>query len=288
MQRILVTGAAGQLGVDVVAAAAESGITALGVSRRELDVTDSARVTDIVSAFQPDAIIHCAAWTAVDDAEAQPEAARDVNEVGTRVIAQAADACGAHLVAVSTDYVFDGRAEAGYAENDPTAPINEYGRTKLLAERAAREVCSSVTVARTSWAFGCHGANFVRTILGLASTRDAIDVVSDQRGCPTWTRHLADALLAAAESRIQGTLHLVGSPACSWHDLAVAAVHEAGIDCDVRAVSSDRFPRPAPRPACSILRVTRPETPVVGDWHEGVAAVVSAMRDEGALVAPIS
>lgn len=271
--RILITGAGGQLGRDVARACSERGYDAFGVGRAEMDVQDAARVLEVVGAFQPDAIVHCAAWTAVDDAEAQRDAAFAANEDGSRNVAAAAREHGAYLVAVSTDYVFAGTDPEGYAEDDPVDPINVYGASKLAGERAVLEL-DGACVARTAWLFGAEGENFVRTIARLAADRSSLDVVQDQTGSPTWTLHLARALVQCAERRIAGIVHLAGSPVATWFDLAREVVSVTGADCEVLATTSDKFPRPAPRPACSILRVTRPDTPEVGDWREGVRSVL--------------
>ncbi len=275
--RILVTGAAGQLGMDVMRIAAAAGCDAIGVDRTELDITDADAVRELVDHMRPAVIIHCAAWTAVDDAETQEAAARLVNEAGTTHVAEAARRVGAKLVAVSTDYVFPGDAVDGYAEDDVTGPTNAYGRTKLLAEHAALAVPGAV-VARTAWLFGEHGANFVRTIAGLALQRESIEVVNDQVGSPTWSLHLARALVECAASDITGIVHLAGSPTATWYDVACEVVRQLNASCTVHPVSSDAFPRPAARPACSILRVTRAGTPSMGDWRDGVRAVLAALQ----------
>lgn len=272
--RVLVTGAGGQLGHDVVRAATRAAHDVVGVARSELDVVDETAVRELVERFAPHAVIHCAAWTAVDDAESEREAAFAVNEAGSRNVARACRDAGAHLVAVSTDYVFAGTDPAGYAELDEVDPINVYGASKLAGERAIVELLPSATIARTAWLFGADGANFVRTIARLAAERDHLEVVTDQVGSPTWTGHLAAALVTCAERRIAGVLHLAGSPPATWFEVAQEVVRVVGADCEVRPTTSDRFPRPAPRPACSILRVTRPDTPPVGDWRDGVRSVL--------------
>lgn len=273
--RVFVTGAHGQLGTDVMRLCAACGVEAMGMSRAALDVTDAAAVQGAVAAYRPTTIIHCAAWTAVDDAEAQEPQALLVNETGTRNVATAAGDVGALLIHVSTDYVFDGADLAGYTEDAAVAPINAYGRTKLAAEVAARTAPAAL-VARTSWLFGEHGPNFVNTIARLAQEREEISVVVDQRGTPTWSLHLARALLVCAARRLEGTAHLAGSPVATWHDLATVVVEQLGSSCVVNETTSDAFPRPARRPACSILRSTRADVPVVGPWREGVAALLAA------------
>lgn len=273
---LLVTGGDGQLGRAVARVAARRGRRALALGRAELDITDAARVHGVVGRAAPEAVVHCAAWTAVDDAEADHAGAFAVNEGGSRNVAAAARAVGARLAVVSTDYVFPGTNPDGYAEHDATDPVNAYGASKLAGEQAAQAEHPGVLIARTAWVFSHEGANFVRTILRLAASREAIDVVDDQVGSPTWTHHLATALVDALDAGLEGVVHLAGSPAATWHEVAREVVSAAGLACEVRPTTSDRFPRPAPRPACSILRATRPDTPAVGDWREGVRAVVAA------------
>lgn len=279
---ILVTGAGGQLGAAVVAAAARRGARAIGLGRAEFDVTDAARAREIFDSVRPAAVIHCAAWTDVDGAEADREGAFRVNETGSRVIAESCERSGAHLVAVSTDYVFPGTAADGYAEGDEVGPINVYGHSKLAGEDAIREVLGGdACIARTAWLFSAQPPNFVRTIARAAQERDALDVVDDQRGNPTWCGHLADALLACALERIGGAHHLVDSPAATWRDLAQSVVDELGVECEVRPTSSEAYPRPAKRAAVSILRVTNPATPPMGDWRAGVRASLAPTPDLG-------
>jgi dTDP-4-dehydrorhamnose reductase len=212
----------------------------------------------------------------VDDAEEHRDAAFLVNEQGTRNVCAAAHRHGAYVITVSTDYVFNGSSEDGYSEGDITDPINVYGASKLGSEEATLQY-PEFGVARTAWLFGEHGNNFVKTIAALAASRPELDVVQDQVGSPTWTMHLAEALVQAAEKRLAGVLHLAGSPTATWFDMAREVVRVTGADCVVKPTTSDKFVRPAARPACSILRVTRADTPTVGDWREGVAAVCATL-----------
>jgi dTDP-4-dehydrorhamnose reductase len=274
---ILVTGAGGQLGTHVLEACAVRGEFAVGLTRAELDVADEAAVLEVAAAVRPHAIIHCAAYTNVDGAEADRASAFRVNEAGSRAVARAARAHGAHLVAVSTDYVFPGTDPAGYAERDSTGPINVYGESKLAGEVAIREeLGEAACIARTAWLFSRQAPNFVQTIARAARERDALDVVDDQRGNPTWCGNLADALVTCAVDRVGGTRHLVDSPDATWRDLAQAVVDELGVDCEVRPTTSDAYVRPAARAAVSVLRVTEPGTPAMGDWRDGVRA---SLRD---------
>ena len=279
---MLVSGGDGQLGQDMLAVAAERGLPAVGLGRADLDVTDRGSVASVMEAIQPSAIIHCAAWTDVDGAEADEDAALAVNRDGARNLTEAARAFSVPMASISTDYVFDGSNSGGYVETDEPAPINAYGRTKLAGELAALEHDRGLVI-RTAWVFGEHGQNFPATILRLARDRDAIDVVTDQVGSPTWTRHLAAATLDALEAGMTGIVHMAGGPPASWFEVAQEVVEAAGLGCEVRPTSSDAFPRPAARPACSILRSERDGGGDVGDWRAGVRAVVAAWSTAGTM-----
>jgi dTDP-4-dehydrorhamnose reductase len=267
--RLLVTGAAGMLGRDVVAAAGDAGHEVVALARADLDITDSAAVHAAVHAARPDAVINCAAWTDVDGAEAAEEEATAVNGTAAGYLA----AAGALLVQVSTDYVFDGRAREPYAEDAPPAPQSAYGRSKLAGERAvAAAAPDRSAIVRSSWLFGPHGRNFVDTMRRLAAERDEIAVVDDQVGCPTYTGHLAPALVTVAERGLTGVLHVAGGGHCSWLELAEATFAEAGLTCRVRPQSTADLGRPAPRPAFSALTSTRSDGPVLAPWREGLRA----------------
>src|SRR5687767_12021909 len=192
--RVVVTGAGGMLGRDVVRAAATAGHDVVGLPRAELDVTDEAAVRRALSQASPDAVVNCAAWTDVDGAEAEETQATRVNGDGAGFVADAATQAGAGIVHVSSDYVFDGTKSAPYVESDPTSPLSAYGRSKLAGERAVGEGPGVRAIVRSSWLFGTGGRNFVETMLALAAERDAVRVVGDQLGCPTYTGHLAPAL----------------------------------------------------------------------------------------------
>lgn len=272
MSKILVTGAAGMLGHAVAAAAGERGHEVVALARGELDVTDGAAVDRVLASTLPDAVIHCAAWTDVDGAESDEPGATAVNGDGAGHVARAAAALGARLVHVSTDYVFAGHGQRPYLEDDPVAPQSAYGRSKLAGEIAVAEALEDHAIVRTAWLFGVGGKNFVDTMLRLGAERDEVAVVTDQVGSPTWTGHLAPALVQLAGQRQVGVFHVAGTGRCSWHDLAVAAFAESGLDCRVLPTTTDAFPRPARRPAFSALATQRPETPVLPPWQEGVAA----------------
>jgi dTDP-4-dehydrorhamnose reductase len=257
-RRVLITGAGGQLGRALVAAFADDDVVAL--AHEDWDVTHRApREVGPV-----DLVLHAAAWTDVDGAEDDPQAAAAVNVGGT---ANAA-ALGAPLVAYSTDYVFDGRKREPYVESDGPGPLSAYGRTKLHAEAAAGP---DAWIVRTSWLFGPTGHNFVRTMLRLGSERDEVAVVDDQRGCPTYVDHLARATRDVVDAELpRGVWHLAAAGDCTWADLAEAVFEESGLACRVRRISTEELGRPALRPAYAVLRSERPGAPVLPHWREGV------------------
>ena len=270
--RLLVTGAAGMLGRDVVAAAQDAGHEVAALARAELEITDAEAVRAAVAAARPDAIVNCAAWTDVDGAEAAEQAATAVNGAGAGNVAEAAAGAGAHLVHVSSDYVFDGEAAEPYPEAAATGPRSAYGRSKLAGEHAVVAAGVRAAIVRSSWLFGPHGRNFVDTMRRLGAERDELAVVDDQIGSPTYTGHLAPALVTVAERGLTGVLHVAGGGRCSWFDLAVATFEETGIACRVRPQSTADAGRPAPRPAFSALAATRGDAPVLPPWREGLRA----------------
>jgi dTDP-4-dehydrorhamnose reductase len=250
--RWLVTGAAGMLGHDVLAALEGREVTAL--RRADLDVTDASAVAAAVAGH--DVVVNCAAWTAVDDAETHEAEALEVNGDGPRVLARACAGAGARLVHFSTDYVFDGSATTPYAEDAPLAPRSAYGRTKAAGETAVREELPDAHwVLRTAWLYGEHGPNFVRTMARLERERETVDVVDDQRGQPTWTGDLADRLVELVDSGAPaGVYHGTNAGETTWFGFARAVFEKAGLDPErIRPTDSGSFVRPAPRPAYSVL-----------------------------------
>src|SRR5215218_3257242 len=239
--RLLLTGAAGMLGHDVAGAAERAGHDVTPLTRRDLDIRDAAAVRAAVAAASPDAVINCAAWTDVDGAEAHEAEATALNGAAAGHVAAAAAAAGAFAVQVSTDYVFDGTARTPYLESAPTAPRSAYGRSKLAGELAvARHAPGAHAIVRTAWLFGVHGGNFVATMLRLARERDVLTVVDDQLGCPTFSGHLASALVTIAERRLGGVLHVAGSGECTWYDLAAATFAVTGATVELsRGRSAD-------------------------------------------------
>jgi len=278
--RWLVTGAGGMLGADLLDVLA--GEDVVGLTRGDLDVTDAAAVTAAVDGR--DVVVNAAAWTDVDGAERAEAAATRVNGDGPRVLADACLAAGARLVHVSTDYVFDGKASTPYAEGHPTAPASAYGRSKLRGEEAVRSVLpESSCVVRTAWLYGQHGGNFVRTMINLEGQRDTLDVVDDQLGQPTWTLDLANQIVALVRADAPaGVYHATSSGETTWCGLARAVFEELGADpARVRATTTDRFPRPAPRPAYSVLghdAWKRADVEPIGDWRAALAQAFPRLR----------
>jgi dTDP-4-dehydrorhamnose reductase len=250
--RILVTGASGLLGRQVVEIARSRGHDAIGLSRAELDVTDESLVARTVARHAPDSIVHCAAYTAVDRAESEPDLAYAVNRDGARHVSQAAKNAGAVVLYVSTDYVFDGSSRRPYRPNDPTGPLSVYGRTKLEGEDAVRGVGGEWVVVRTSWLYG-GASGFVPAILRRAARGEALQIVDDQRGRPTWAPHAAAALLDLLERGVRGVWHMAGGGECTWLELAEEAVRLAGYEVPIERTSSAEFGAPARRPAYSVL-----------------------------------
>jgi dTDP-4-dehydrorhamnose reductase len=266
-RRVLITGAGGQLGRALRQAFAADDVLAL--THADWDVTSPP--SDPVSRGAWDLVLHTAAWTSVDDAEADPQAAATVNVAGT---AHAAS-LKAPLVTYSTDYVFDGRKRSPYVESDGPNPLSAYGRTKLHGEAAAGP---SAWVVRTSWLFGASGHNFLRTMLRLGAEREEVAVVDDQRGCPTYVGHLAEATRSLVDAELpRGLWHVAADGDCTWADFAEAIFAEAGLDCRVRRITTAELERPAPRPAYSVLRSERPGAPRLPHWREGLRACLDAL-----------
>jgi dTDP-4-dehydrorhamnose reductase len=279
---LLVTGAAGMLGQAVCAAACALGHDVTGLGRADLDVTDADAVTLAVARHEPQAVVNCAAYTAVDRAEDEPQAALAVNGTGAGNVARAAADAGARVVQVSTDYVFDGTKREPWVESDATNPLSAYGLSKLRGEEQVADATPEHTIVRTAWLFGAGGPNFVDTMLRLAADRDEVSVVTDQVGCPTWTGHLAGALVELAERREFGIHHVAGAGACSWYELAVEAFDQAGVGCRVVPTTSEAFARPAPRPANSVLGTERVDPVVLPPWQEGVRGFLADREVVGA------
>ena len=277
MTRLLVTGAGGMLGRAVVDAATRLGHDVRACTRAELDVTDADATRLAIVADRPRAVVNCAAYTDVDGAESDWRNAEAVNAQGAANVAAAAAEIGALIVHVSTDYVFDGSKREPWLESDPVAPLGVYGDTKLAGEQAVAAATPLHAIVRTAWLFGAGGRNFVDTMLALGSEREEVSVVTDQVGCPTWTGHLADALVELAERPDEtGIHHIAGGGSCSWNELALEIFERAGIDCRVLPATSEQFVRPAARPAYSVLGTERRDPLLLPRWQDGLAAYLAS------------
>jgi len=284
--RVLVTGAGGQLGREVVEVCAGAGDEVVGCVRDGLDVSDRDQVMQVVAAASPDVVVHAAAYTNVDGCETDPDRAYAVNALGTRHVAEAARLTGARVCYVSTDYVFDGTAGAPYREWDATNPLSVYGRSKLAGEVVLQP---GDTVVRTSWVCGRYGRNFVKTILAKAAQGEALRVVDDQHGCPTFAEDLAAMIRHLVVARLPGVFHVTNQGATTWYRFARDAVAAAGLDVDLVAPISTaemRPPRPAPRPANSVLdnaALRLSGIALLGDHHEPLERLVKELVAAGTL-----
>jgi dTDP-4-dehydrorhamnose reductase len=255
----LVIGARGMLGKDLVAIAKSSGIHAIGLTRDDLDILEPGAALEILCAHRPRVVINAAAYTNVDGCESNEEEAFRVNAQGTANLALAAKTCGAFLVHLSTDYVFDGRKGRPYVEADAISPLGIYGKSKAEGEaQVAAMLPGSHCIVRTQWLFGLHGKNFVESILTAAQSKDMLEVVNDQWGCPTYTRDLAGAILNLCSIRAAGIVHVTNAGETTWYDFAVSILRRAGVTgVRVDPISTDQLGRPAPRPSYSVLDTSR-------------------------------
>jgi dTDP-4-dehydrorhamnose reductase len=282
--RILVTGAAGQLGTDVARLAAdEPHHDVVAAGRAQLDVGDRDAVLGLLTGLRPDLVVHAAGWTAVDDCEADPDRAWRVNTLGCRHVAEGARAAGAHLVSVSTDYVFDGDSARPYTEWDQPNPRSVYGRSKLAGEAEVLGLLPGAAIIRTSWLGGPHGANMVKTVLRLAAGDRPLRFVDDQRGCPTFTGDLAGMILRLGLGRRPGIFHVTNQGPTTWYQFARDVVAAAGLDpamVEPVATADLSPPRPAPRPANSVLdnaALRLSGIPLLPDHHEPLERTVKAL-----------
>jgi len=290
--KIVVTGSRGMLAQDLLARLERGGFAVIGLDLPELDITRSQEVFAQLNTIRPALVINCAAYTAVDKAESEPAVTFAVNRDGSANLAEPCRCLDIPLLHLSTDYVFDGKAKRPYREDDPTNPLGVYGQSKLEGEEAIRTRLAEHLIVRTSWLYGMHGQNFVKTILRLAKERKKLRVVSDQYGCPTWTGDLAEALVAMAgqihENRksIQwGTYHFCGAGTTTWYEFAKAIVEEARVREKLRtsrvvAISTSDYPTAAQRPRCSVLDCSKIREVFhisATAWKEGLEGVLDEL-----------
>lgn len=277
---ILLTGGNGQLGTELRHLLDEKGVKYVSTDAKKMDITDAQATMDYITNLKPTVIYHCAAYTAVDKAEDEGKALDEkINVDGTRNVALAAKEVGATLVYISTDYVFDGKLKDGeYTVDAPINPLNEYGRTKALGEKAVQEIMDDYYIIRTSWVFGKYGHNFVFTMQKLAETRDELTIVNDQFGRPTWTRTLAEFMYFVIDQKAPfGIYHLSNDNACSWYEFAKEILKDT--DVKVSPVTSEQFPQKATRPQYSVMDLSK--TKALGfkipTWQEALQGMLQAV-----------
>ena len=280
---ILLTGGNGQLGTELRHLLDEKGVKYVSTDAKEMDITDAQATIDYITNLKPTVIYHCAAYTAVDKAEDEGKALDEkINVDGTRNVALAAKEVGATLVYISTDYVFDGKLKDGeYAVDAPINPLNEYGRTKALGEKAVQEIMDDYYIIRTSWVFGKYGHNFVFTMQKLAETRDELTIVNDQFGRPTWTRTLAEFMYFVIDQKAPfGIYHLSNDNACSWYEFAKEILKDT--DVKVSPVTSEQFPQKATRPQYSVMDLSKAKALGfhIPTWQEALKGMLAAVAQE--------
>jgi dTDP-4-dehydrorhamnose reductase len=280
--KLLVTGAAGMLGRDVMLAAANAGHDLVGYGRAELDVTDPGALDKRLDMERPDIVINCAAWTDVDGAEDAEEAAFAVNGSGAGNVAAAAAKVEAGVLHVSTDYVFDGAKGAPYVESDQPAPLSAYGRSKLAGEEAVAAANKRHFIVRSAGLFGLGGRNFVDTMLQLATTRNEVTVVRDQVGSPTYAWHLAYGIVRLIEGIEYGIHHMAAAGQCSWYEFAREIFEQAKVECRVLSITSEEFGAAAPRPPFSALASQREHAIRLPTWQDGLAGYLAQRQAEAA------
>ncbi len=295
---ILVFGAEGQTGRELIVLASRRKVAAVGLSRAEADITRAEDVRAAIERHRPRLVVNAAGYTAVDRSESEPELARAANVEGPAVLAAASARAGVPLVHLSTDYIFDGKKSGAYVENDPIAPLSIYGRTKAEGEARVREAQPHHVILRSSWIYGVHGKNFLKTVLRLASERDELTMVADQFGCPTATADIAEAILLlaqrlVADANVSGTYHFAGAGRTSWHGFATEIVAQqrpfTGRNPRVVAITTADYPTPARRPKNSALDSGRFRA-IFGHsaraWQERVAETVDRLLHSARAAAP--
>lgn len=278
--KVLVTGVTGQLGYDVAKELEKRHIEYKGVGSEDMDLTDADEVHRVITAYHPDAIIHCAAYTAVDKAEDEYEKCMAVNSDGTIAVAEAAEEIGAKLVYISTDYVFEGQGNLPFETTDEKVPLNMYGLSKLFGEQALQMISSRYFIVRISWVFGVNGNNFVKTMLRLGKEKEQLTVVSDQWGSPTYTADLAPLLCDMIETEKYGVYHATNEGITNWAEFAAAIMKEANLPCKIIPITSDQYPTKAVRPHNS--RLSKRSLDEAGfrrlpDWHDALRRYIGAI-----------
>ncbi|MCR5484462.1 MAG: dTDP-4-dehydrorhamnose reductase [Clostridiales bacterium] len=278
--KILVTGSKGQLGSDLSAEIKKRGHVCIPADIDDFDITDEKAVSDFILSASPDAVIHCAAYTAVDKAESETELCRLINATGTKNVASASQKCGSKLLVVSSDYVYGDNGGAPHLPTDETSPVNFYGVTKLEAENEAEKLCEKLFIVRTSWVFGKNGNNFVKTMLSLSETKECVCVVNDQTGSPTYTKDLSPLLCDIAESDKYGVYNASNEGYCTWAEFASAVMTAAGRDTKVVPIPSSEYKCAAKRPVNSRLSkecLDKAGFKRLPDWHDALERYIKEL-----------
>lgn len=284
--KILVTGANGQLGQELVQQLNQMDVELFAFTKAELDICNLSAVQQVVNETQPHVIVNAAAFTKVDLAETEQDLAFNVNAYGQRNLAVAAEQVGAKICYVSTDYVFDGNATEPYEEHALVNPIGVYGKSKYAGEQLTQTISSKYFIVRTAWVYGEYGPNFVKTMLRLAKERDELGVVSDQIGSPTYTVDLAAFLIELVQTEKYGIYHCTNSGTCSWYEFAQAIFEESKLDIKVNPLTTDQYPTPAKRPNYSVLSdraLKLNEFQQVRHWREGLKAFLNNAKNNNLL-----
>ncbi len=282
--RVLVTGAKGQLGRDLMNELKRQGLEGIGVDVEEMDITDPEKCRSVIGQAGADAVIHCAAYTAVDAAEDQAELCRKINGEGTRNVAEACRDAGVKLMYISTDYVFDGEGTRPWEPDDERAPLNVYGQTKYEGELAIEELLDRYYIIRIAWVFGAAGKNFIKTMLRLGREKGAVSVVNDQVGSPTYTYDLARLLVDMVQTEHYGRYHATNEGECSWYEFACEIFRQAGLEVQVTPVSSEAFAAKAKRPANSRMskeKLTEKGFVRLPDWQDALKRFLKVIENQG-------
>lgn len=280
--KVVVTGVKGQLGFDVMNELKKRDIEAVGTDVQEMDITNRAAVEAVLLAEKPDAVIHCAAYTAVDGAEDNEEICRNINTEGTKYIAKVCRELDCKMMYISTDYVFDGQGDRPWEPDDERHPLNVYGQTKCEGEEAVEEILDKYFIVRIAWVFGLNGKNFIKTMLNLGKTRDKITVVSDQIGSPTYTYDLAKVLVDMVQTEEYGKYHATNEGLCSWYEFACEIFKQAGIAVEVTPVTSEEYPAKAKRPFNSRMNKDKLEQrgfQRMPDWKDALYRYLIALHE---------
>lgn len=276
--KVLVTGVKGQLGYDVVKELEKRGYQPIGVDRDEMDLMDNAAIRSVIMNLKPEAIIHCAAHTAVDKAEEEVEVCYQINAESVKVIAECAKELDIKLIYISTDYVFEGTKEGEYTETDIPNPINVYGASKLKGEQYVQDLLEKYYIVRISWVFGVNGNNFIKTMLRLGKQLDELNVINDQVGSPTYTADLAPLLVDMIETEKYGIYHASNEGTCSWYEFAKEIFKQSGIDVKVNPITTDQYPTKAKRPMNSKMskeKLQKNSFSLLPTWREALQAYLT-------------